>query len=114
MTWACRLIENPELDEHGNVDFSKREIGDMWFIVSANRELTDQYWRDNAGRPPVVVLLPGRTPFLVDGKCYNAERGYYDGWTVTGAPPELTVAPSIHVHGRYHGFLQNGVLTDPL
>ncbi len=38
------------------------------------------------------------------------------GWTRTGDPrnpPSLTVTPSI-LTGDYHGFLQGGVLTDPL
>jgi hypothetical protein len=40
------------------------------------------------------------------------------GWTVTGEPPNITVAPSINSNRGnrkgYHGFLQNGVLTDDL
>lgn len=114
---TCRLIENPELDEHGNVDVAKREVGDMWFLDCdeaelRTRTLTAQYWRDNAGRKPIVVMLPGRNYFLVDGKGFSRERGHFDCWTVTGVPPALTVSPSIDMTGRWHGWLRDGVL-DP-
>jgi len=117
MTWPCRLIEDPELDAHGNVDISKREVGDMWFLdVPAEelkeRHLTAQYFRDNAGRKPLVVLLPGKLYFLVDGQSFDDKRGHYDGWTVTGVPPKITVHPSINMVGRYHGFLKSGVIGD--
>jgi len=124
MTWTCRLIEKPELDERGNVDIERRAIGDMWFLdVPAEelkeRHLSDQYFATNAGRQPLVVLLPGRTPdrktyFLIDGKCYSAARGYYDGWRVSGRPPLITVEPSINIESSYHGFLRNGVISDPV
>lgn len=119
MTWPCRLIDNPELDVHGNVDISKREIGDMWFLdvpveELKERHLTQQYFRDNAARKPLVVMLPGRNYFLIDGQGFSVEKGYYDCWTVTGTPPNITVAPSINFVGRYHGYLQNGVIGDPV
>lgn len=118
MTWPCRLIDKPELDEHGNVDITKREVGDMWFLdvppdELKERHLTAQYFADNAGRQPLIVMLPGRHYFCVDGQCFSAERGHYDGWNVTGTPPQITVTPSINMEGRYHGFLTNGVLSDP-
>ena len=125
MPWTCRLIEKPELDEHGNVDLSKRQVGDMWFLDLPEAELRERhlsghYWAHNAQRKPVVLALPvvyhdgsiGITPFVVDGQCFNGERGYYDGWQVSGTPPQLTVAPSINMVGRYHGWLQNGQLSD--
>lgn len=34
-------------------------------------------------------------------------------WTRTGTPPNITASPSI-LTGKYHGFLQGGVLTDSL
>lgn len=38
----------------------------------------------------------------------------YDGetWTVNGDPPNISVSPSINAVGDYHGWLQNGVLSD--
>ncbi len=119
MTWQCRLIDSPEQDEHGNVDLSKREIGDMWFLdlpesELRERHLSDYFWANNSSRKPLIVVLPRKTYFYIDGMCYNNERGYYDGWTVTGAPPLITVHQSINLEGAYHGFLQNGVIGDPL
>lgn len=118
MTWPCRLIEKPELNEYGNVDLDKREIGDMWFLDVPKEELKDrnltaQYFRDNAARQPLVVLLPGKIYFLLDGQGFSVEKGHYDCWTVTGTPPNITVEPSINFVGRYHGFLRNGVVSDP-
>jgi len=119
MTWQCKLIEAPDLDEHGNIDVSKREVGDMWFLdvppeELKNRNLSAQYFAQNANRKPLVVMLPGRHYFLLDAQCFNSDRGFYDGWTVTGVPPNITVSPSINMVGRYHGFLQNGILGNPL
>ena len=117
MSWKCRLIENPELDANGNIDIAKREVGDMWFLDVPDAELKDrhltaQYFAQNAHRKPLVVLLPGKIYFLIDGQCFG-EKGYYDAWKVTGAPPNISVHPSINVVGRYHGFLTNGVIGDP-
>lgn len=117
MPWTCRLILEPELDEHGHIDMSKREVGDMWYLnlpqeELLKRNLTAQYFSKNSNRKPLVVLLPGKTYFLIDGKCFNHQRGYYDGWEVNGDPPNITVSPSINIEGRYHGFLQNGVIGD--
>jgi hypothetical protein len=116
MPWTCRLIENPELNEHGNVDIAKRKIGDMWFLdvpteELRNRELTDEYFAVNSNRKPLVVLLPGRNVFLIDGKCCS-DGGFYGGWNVSGTPPAITVAPSINAEGRYHGYLIAGVISD--
>lgn len=52
-----------------------------------------------------------------DGGEYNP-KGHYDGWTVSGEPPKITVSPSVdfdnHEEGirRYHGHVQNGVIGD--
>lgn len=140
MTWPCRLVASPELDEHGNVDVARRQVGDMWFLdvpreELKNRHLTAHYFAANAGRQPVVMMLPGRTYYLVDGQCFSSSctkcnakhswsgeacpkggehtpRGYYDGWKVTGTPPKLTVQPSINYEGSYHGYLKDGVVGD--
>lgn len=108
--------------------------------------LTAHYWAHNVNRPPLVLALPdaaSKSPlyFTVDGQCYDAKctkcghtpyaknnpcvhgpeytpRGHYDGWTVTGSVPLITVAPSINYDcddppmKHYHGFVQNGVIGD--
>jgi hypothetical protein len=114
MTWRCRLVRG------SNIDFAKLEVGDMYFIdVPADElvkyKLSAYYFEHNAARKPLMVLLPGRHFFMVDGQCYDSKRGgYYGGWQVTGVPPNITVHPSINMVGYYHGWLKNGVLGDPL
>jgi hypothetical protein len=118
MSWKCRFIHQPPLREEGSVDWSKLAVGDMWFYeLPAERwekaHLTKHYWENHSQRRgPLVVLLPGPNWFLIDGQCYSTERGYYDGWKVTGKAPLITVTPSIHIQGRYHGHLKNGVISD--
>lgn len=103
--------------------------------------LTTYYFKHNAGRPPLILALPDTSTkrplyFLVDGQCYSSRcqtcqklsykckcekcnpRGYYDGWTVLGAPPLITVQPSVNYDDNeagikhYHGFIRNGVIGD--
>ncbi len=107
----------------------------------ARMHLTAHYFAHNAGRPPLILALPdhafpnGKLYFMVDGQCYSgqclkcgqkrtackcvdayAPKGYYDGWAVSGAPPLITVAPSVNYDAdnitHYHGFIQNGVIGD--
>jgi len=104
--------------------------------------LTAYYFANNAHRPPLILAMPdaaspGRPRyFMVDGQCYSNKctrcghrcwdkckcpgehtpRGYYDGWTVTGVAPNITVQPSVDFDDEgekhYHGFVQNGVIGD--
>lgn len=104
MPWSCRFHEQqPE----------NPQIGDMWYArewlnPAAKGTLSDQYWREHASRrPPLVVVFPGDVWFCVDRAAGNGT-----GWTVTGEPPNITVHPSIRHIGGYHGWLQNGVLSD--
>lgn len=64
---------------------------------------------NHAGDPkgPIIVRLPGGYDWNIDG--LSKSGGY---WTRQGVPPALTVTPSILVP-TYHGFLRDGVLTDP-
>lgn len=59
-------------------------------------------------RMPIMVMLPDKSHWCIDQKSSNGE-----GWTVTGDEPMVTASPSILVP-RYHGFLQNGILTPDL
>lgn len=105
--------------------------------------LTAHYFAHNAKRPPLILALPdkaypnGKLYFLVDGQCYSGKctkcdksqrkcqcgdayvpKGYYDGWTVSGEPPMITVHPSVNYDDdedkikHYHGFVTNGVIGD--
>ena len=62
-----------------------------------------------------MVRLPGGAgTFCVDGRCWGEQGPYGEGWDVTGDPAAgtLTVSPSIHIVGLYHGWLRAGVLSD--
>jgi hypothetical protein len=117
MPWTCSLVENPPLNEHGNVKWRDLPIGAMVYLdlpeeELRQRHLSDQYWAQNAQhRKPLVVKLPNGYTFLVDSQCWENGR-HYGGWTVTGTPPHITVQPSINMVGLYHGWLQSGVLSD--
>ncbi|MDE2467968.1 MAG: hypothetical protein KGL35_04315 [Bradyrhizobium sp.] len=81
-----------------------------WYLASPER-LSDFYRQRNSHRRPLLVVLPGKDLFLVDGKCWN-EKGMYGGWEVTGEAPLITVSPSINIVGFYHGWLRNGIISD--
>jgi hypothetical protein len=69
--------------------------------------LSAEYRRDWLGkRPPIAVMLPGGSEWVVD-QCATGQK---TGWTVTGEAPMLTASPSIDAPG-YHGWLRDGVLT---
>ncbi len=160
MSIPIRFLQNPPLypadAPHfaGTVDFSKLAVGDMCYYYKDGQPCTDleyiklklhltaHYFAHNAGRPPLLLVLPdkptGKIYFMVDGQCYSSKckrcgksvykngcrpaaecvpRGYYDGWTVSGFP-SITVTPSVNYDDdeagvkHYHGFIQNGSIGD--
>lgn len=76
-------------------------------------------------RRPICVIVPVSsnpgygTGFCIDSAPTMDRRA---GWEVTvdlrslvvGQKPHITVAPSIDCKGIWHGFLQDGVMTDDL
>jgi hypothetical protein len=98
------------------------QIGDCWYMPQWDedaerrqrfiaRQASQQYrdqWADK--RPPIFVQLPPGWPWCVD----EASTGGGDGWTVTGSIEDgtLNVTPSINAIGSYHGYVQNGQVTD--
>jgi len=105
--------------------------------------LTAHYFAANGNRPPLILALPdkaspnGKLYFMVDGQCYSSQcvtcgqgrkackcgdayvaKGHYDGWTVSGNPPLITVSPSVNYDDdeynvkHYHGFIQAGIIGD--
>lgn len=120
MPWECRLI-NPD-----EIPMEKRQPGDMWYepeIIDGkhissryfNEFLSPEYFaKHSSHRAPLVIKLPGIVAgFCIDGLYGNSSGGYAEsGWDVTGEAPSITMHPSINFSGRYHGWLQNGVLSD--
>jgi hypothetical protein len=130
MPWKCRLIEYTKASSGQTL-----QVGDMFFFnpppdykdkdedgwywpghFCQPHQLSDYYKQYNAGRPPLFVYLPGRTLFCIDGACWGMgadnKLEYHGGWQVSGDAPNITMTPSINIVGSYHGYLQNGVITD--
>lgn len=81
-------------------------VGAIW-----RAEHMEAHWGNPGdGRCYQVQLPPGGL-----GDQWIIEQPSQSGghWTRTGEPPDFTCSPSI-LTPRYHGFLQNGVLTDDL
>lgn len=78
--------------------------------------LSVHYWETWAKvRPPIMVICPGGGHWCPDQVSSNGT-----GWTVTGEVPNITCNPSIWSSQgagpphEYHGWLQNGVFSDPV
>ena len=126
MPWQCRLVDS--YDERKALKDAQPDgrlpIGTMWHDEDLyspegtpwepNCFLSVQYFRDHAGkRHALWVRLPDGHDFCLDSACYDHGRDPNgNGWTVTGEAPNITVSPSINCIGSYHGWLQNGVLSD--
>lgn len=124
MPWPLRFRTDPE-------PWKDAHIGDCWYMASwdatehphpmlrqhfldfqASHQYKEQ-WADK--RPPIVVQLPPGFAFTPDEK-YGWRDGNPErvGWTVTGSIEDgtLTVSPSVNVVGTYHGWIQNGQVSD--
>jgi hypothetical protein len=118
MTWQCELVTREAIDEK----YDKGEpipIGWMWYPnpEGIDEELLSYYYKEHnqQNRQALFIQLPDGV-WCMDGLASGDPTK--KGWTVTGEPPNITVAPSINSNRGnrkgYHGFLQNGVLTDDL
>jgi len=94
-----------------------------WLLKDPHTWLSKQYMTEWLGkRDPIVVVLPMRSGdktigfhFCIDGPASSGKKNgdeYRDGWTVTGSLPLITVSPSINAEGCYHGWIQNGQITN--
>jgi hypothetical protein len=113
MAWPLVEVPNPFYGAHGR-PWNDLPPGSYWTIPADKegyfvRPLSEEFRR--SGRDFVIfITLPGGAEWCPD--LTSSESG--QGWTVTGELPAITVSPSVHQLGRYHGFVQNGVLTDDL
>jgi hypothetical protein len=98
------------------------KVGDMFYAPTNEEDwghtirfemkhLGEFYYQNNVHRRPLFVILPGPAWFSIDGQARNAGV-FHDAWTVAGEAPNITVTPSINLNGTYHGFLQNGIISD--
>ena len=132
MPWPIKLIEYTKESSGGTLnigdafyftpppDYSYENDPNGWYWpghFATGERLSQQYRNDHLGhRSPILVFLPGRTLFCVDGACWNTGPDgkivYHGGWSVLGFLPNITVTPSINIVGSYHGYITNGVITD--
>ncbi len=118
MSWPCRFFEKmPDDPQVGDMWYAPGMIGAEYFDYYSAHILSDEYKRDWLGkRATIIVQLPSDPspnypagysyPFCVDSRA----NGLTGGWTVTGEVPNITVTPSIHCVGIWHGFITNGVI----
>lgn len=80
------------------------EPGDMWPCLNAGESHTVD------GRGPCwVIRLPGQA-YVWHTNMPSSDGGM---WDVTGAPPNITVQPSINVGPEiWHGWIRDGRLVD--
>lgn len=55
-----------------------------------------------------TVQLPGGYDFPI----FSVASGTKQKWNVTGSAPTFTLSPSINCEGVYHGWIQNGIITE--
>lgn len=123
MGWRCFLLESrpssgtPEY-RPGAMWFAKRDDPNDSFSFIPTKEFLA------STRNPLWVMLPGPRWTWKDDNgeeqvhnnieyfCLDQRASDTDsGWTYTGVPPNITLSPSINCVGRYHGFIQNGIIT---
>ncbi len=110
MSWPLIFIPDEDLP------FKARPpIGACWYDehwLKWREAIAPNYLKHNASRRrPIVVQLPTGA-WCVDLRARNQERGWYgDGWEVVGDLPNITVTPSIHLPGLYHGYITSGEIT---
>lgn len=84
--------------------------GGEWALSLVSRQYKEKH---AAHRKPFLVKLPSRWKreywFSPD---WQTSRLDGEGWEVSGGLLDFTVSPSINIIGDYHGWIQNGVITD--
>ena len=118
MPWPIRLFAS--FEEAYALYGNAMPVGAMWpdgdwleRYSGGKPFLSPEYHRDWAAkRPPLVVVLPDGNDFCIDSVTISDGVLGDHGWQVTGEAPSVTLSPSINVKGSYHGYIQNGVITD--
>lgn len=94
MPWPLREISG--IDEAFKIE---REQGDAATIGCCWRTIVD-------GKPAFNVILPP------GGVRHHFNPYRKPCWDVAGELPNVTVTPSIHMFGVYHGYITAGVIGD--
>lgn len=111
MSWRLRLRDAPPQPNF----CEDLEVGDCWFETPIS-ETHRRYLLapEHAARRPLVVRMPGPVHFAVYGPTIGDRGIGPSGWVVTGEPPAISLTPSVHCPGVYHGYITDGVITDDL
>lgn len=137
MPWPVIYREqDPRLsDSDGHWD--AKHIGALYPTSREYPRLSPEYLNEvNLIRPPLMLIVPAFWPDSPDSVVPLSPGGKYrignttwcidslasrggGGWSVScpwpledGQPVALTISPSLDCSGSYHGFIQNGVITD--
>jgi len=65
---------------------------------------------EHQGARPMVVVLPSNDLFCLHGATVRDGHHGPSGWRVEGQLPDVTVQPSVHAVGRWHGWIRDGQL----
>lgn len=111
MPWPIRIIDRPS----SAGQLAALEVGDAWYEdpISPTHRLF-LLAPEHSNRRPLTVRLPGPVHFPVFGPETKDGLLQPNGWKVEGEPPALTVTPSIHCAGVYHGYITDGVIADDI
>jgi hypothetical protein len=99
-----RISVRPETGETLVMLYGHIAPGAMWHLdwLKGN-----PYYTGPDGLALAVALPNDAGQWWIDGP--SSQGG---NWQRTGTPPKITVTPSVHVPGKYHGWLRDGVLVD--
>lgn len=121
MPWPLRVVADVGvyLDALGA---GQDTIGMCWKNQVPGVKTSPDYNKNRIGQPLMFVVHPPGGPEGLMCLDQVYPEGRFEGteyvvikehvWTVTGEWPNITVTPSINSVGRYHGWIQNGVITD--
>ena len=106
-----RLVPTPTSAE----GWAALRAGDLYEVPLEDRDVRRLHFGnapEHAGKPQLVLVLPCGTRFCDNGPTWSQGKPGTAGWAVTGAPPALTVKPSVSIGGGWHGYVTDGVISD--
>ena len=109
---AYRLCRDCREDLTGLAFFAHDALQERILAGKDAREASAEYLADWLGKRHILfVHLPGGSWSCWSPDCRSHEPGG-PGWKVTGEVPKITVEPSIHLPGIYHGYIRDGVIDE--
>lgn len=117
MPWKCQAIKRIRQGPWEKSPTGGR-VKRMYYTLADGREVTfkdlpvGSMWHSSIephsfGSPSICVVLPSKTIWRMNHPGTNGHM-----WQVSGEIPNVTAHPSINFVGIYHGWVQNGVVSD--